>query len=190
MPHAKPKPSVKRTENVAPTACSGRIGSEPQSISIRISDQHFPGSPGGVLRRLSNGDAVCNKLAVAGVHVGNLKIHSTTDLAISRVFRQENGLAVPSDLVKKRKSGLELMRPVDRKPKTVTIEPQACFCAKNPELGNDGLFHISLGDAANYWLEPMCGVRKALVADQISQFAVKATRTPAFPNAILKKLRA
>ena len=82
------------------------------------------------------------------------------------------------------------MRPVDCESQTVTIKQQAYFCAENPELGNDGLCHIKLDDAAIPWLKALHGVSQVAAAGQISQFAIEATRAFAFPNAILQKLRA
>lgn len=91
----------------------GSITGKSQPISIGVSDHHLSGLPWGVFRRLCDCDLSCEKMLIAVVYICNMKVDSTTYLAVFSVFREEDGLVIARDLEKLRKSRLKLMMPVN-----------------------------------------------------------------------------
>ena len=130
---------------------NARLGSftrKPQSIAVRINDNHFAHFPRHILRRLCHFDTVCDETTVALVNVRNLEVDRSAYLTVSRVLSQEDSLFVTSDLKEQRKARLKLVLPVNLETKPMNIERQRLVSADNAKLWDNGLTHLDSFNAA------------------------------------------
>jgi hypothetical protein len=120
------------------------VARKPQAITVGVSQHKFARSPRRIVWQMGNCDAPCSELQVARIRVWDNKVNRSANLTVTRVLRQKDGLTLPCSLYEVRIAWPKLMTPIHDKTKSVNIKRQACLCAGNAKLRDNGLCHIRI----------------------------------------------
>lgn len=119
----------------------GKIARETQAVPVRIGHHELSCSPGCVTWRLGCCDAASSKLREARVRVRDDEVHRASNLAVSGVLSEKEGLSGSGELDEQRIARLELMLPVNSESKAANVERQALGRVGHAKLRDNGLRH-------------------------------------------------
>jgi hypothetical protein len=117
------------------------VCSESKPIAVWVQQGHFSRTPRRVRWGLEANYTAAYELAKQLVNVWNLKVNSSTNVAIASVLGEEYGLAGSSKLQKQGKPWLELVLPIYGKAHALLVERLTNCRAKHAKLRDNCLGH-------------------------------------------------